>query len=171
MDIEVLGHPDEDYGPPNFAEVRATLADVPVIATALLVQEGGGGGGDLKPWEIRELKIEHKTGGPITSTLLRRIPVAEVLSEALRAINPVMHFGFSKRDIDAAMERGPDPETLRLVAKVYEAARLQRGNPVAEVVDVFTISRSTATRWVRKAVDAGYIVRLAREGVDDDTEA
>lgn len=65
------------------------------------------------------------------------------------------------RKVQQARRRVND-EHLRRVAAVYEANL--DGAPVAEVEAEFSVSRRTASLYVKKARDAGFITRMKRDG-------
>ena len=163
MQIEVEEYPDDDIGepPPYTAKTRAHLDDLGLTVTLDLIQYGADEA-NLKPWQVRGLTVEAGDEGPVTSVLLRRIPVGELLEKSVNKMTPVLITVASGEDLKAAALRGPDDQTLRLVGEVYDHTLLQAGSPVQFIVDQFGISRSTATRWVKRARDAGYIRGAAR---------
>lgn len=166
MDVEVIEGPNEDFPPPWDATARVRLDKVPLLVTVTIHQGVEEETGLSRPWEVRSLAVEHTSGEAITSTLLRSVPVAEVLSAVVDEASPpgfvLYGSGVPHDDLPAAGKRGPVDETLRLVGLVYDNARLQGGNPVQEVAQKFEISRSTATRWVRRATDRGHVQHMAR---------
>lgn len=163
MQIEVEDYPDDDIGepPPYTARTRAHLDDLGLTVTLDLIQYGADEA-NLKPWQVRGLTVEAGDERPVTSVLLRRIPVGELLEKSVNKMMPVLITVASGEDLKAAALRGPDDQTLRLVGEVYDHTLLQAGSPVQFIVDQFGTSRSTATRWVKRARDAGYIRGAAR---------
>lgn len=163
MQIEVEDYPDDDIGepPPYTAKTRAHLDDLGLTVTLDLIQYGTDEM-NLRPWQVRSLTVEASDGAPVTSVLLRRIPVRELLERSVNKMTPILITVDSAVDLKAAGLRGPDDETLRLVGKLYDHTLFQAGSPVQFIVDQFGISRSTATRWVKRARDAGYIQGSAR---------
>lgn len=168
MQVEIEEYPDDDIGepPPYTARTRADLDSPNVTVTLDLIQYGTDDR-HLDPWQVRGLTVEAADGQPVTSALIRRIPVGELLALSVNKMTPVLLTVASGADLKAAGQRGPDDETLRLVGEVYESTRMQSGSPVQFIVDHFGISRSTATRWVRKARDRGLIRAMARADAED----
>ena len=122
-----------------------------------------------------ELELRQPEGGePITSELLRKIPVARFMREALEAVamelesSPAGISTASLRRQDAPPPklehvRGPrrgSPLTedhLRRVAEVYQAA-VEQGDPATQTVaNEMHAARSTAARWVAKARERGIL--------------
>lgn len=169
MDTEVLEYPRG--GAPRRGRVRVSNLDaqgVSLVVDLLLVQDRDGAK-NVKPWEVRSLRVERADDGPVNSTLIRRVPVTELLTQAIAAFGGERpKITVARRDeLRDAGDRGLSDNTLTLVGKVYEEVALQQGNPVQEIVDAFGISRSTATRWIRRARDMGYISALESERLAD----
>lgn len=164
MDVEVLEDPRG--GAPRRGSVRIGVkADgLPLIIDLHAVQERDGTTG-VQPWEVRGLYIQRKDGGPLSSTIIRRVPVAELLSVAINAWGDESRnrLAAAALEMREAGRQGPTDMTLHLVADVYSSELMRRGNPVQAVADAFEISRSTATRWVRRARDAGHLELMERE--------
>lgn len=165
METEVLEYPSG--APPRRARVRVLVpVEGGTVAVVLIMRQFAGEGGIVKPWETTEAHIDlrHARAGMSTS-LLRQIPMGEVERRAVEALA-----GDKPRVVDRLAEEiefaglvGPRDSTLRLVGAVYTDEVQRGGNPVQEVAKAFNISRSSATRWVRKARDAGFIKALERE--------
>lgn len=167
MDVEVLEYPRGGAPRRGAARIKVDAQGVELFADVHVTQERDGAKG-VKPWEVRGLFLERRDGGAVTSTIIRRVPVNELLTQTIAAFSADRP-GITTARLDELRDagaRGLSEKTLRLVAAVYEEIALQRGNPVQEIVHAFNISRSTATRWIRRARDAGFLA----EG-DDGAEA
>lgn len=165
MDVEVLEYPHG--APPRRGRVRVT---VPVDAGKVIIEmkmlQRVGEGGSVKPWETVEAGMDftHARGNMSTSAM-RQIPFAEVerrATEAIEGDKPRVAEVLAQ-DIEYAGLVGPRDSTLKLVGAVYQDEVQRGGNPVQEIAKAFNISRSSATRWVRRARDQGFIVELERE--------
>lgn len=105
----------------------------------------------------------------ITSTLFRKIPVASLsesvgreMDRKLRGRGLVQER--SLEDLREAAKRGPrDEEVLRLVGQLYAEALVGSASPARDVAEKLGLSNATATRWIRKSRDRGYISALRSE--------
>ncbi|MDT2010320.1 hypothetical protein FXW78_55035 [Rhodococcus opacus] len=52
---------------------------------------------------------------------------------------------------------GPQPETIKQVARVYRLAEFMSDAPTKAIEDAFEVSRSTAGAWIGRARSAGLI--------------
>lgn len=164
MDVEVTEYPKGGAPRRGAAIIKHDASGTPLTVWLRLVQERAGAK-RVKPWEVRDISVSRTDDGPVTSVLLRKVPVAELAAQAVAAFSAERPKITVARldELRDAGARGLSDETLRLVALVYEDVLSQNGNPVQEVVEAFGISRSTATRWIRRARDREYIVALERE--------
>lgn len=107
----------------------------------------------------------------IQTTDLRAVRIGDMLDHAAEALTardepfgwttgPDVR-GTAQRTVRNARRRVND-DLLRQVAAIYEANL--DGAPVAEVEAEFGVSRRTASLYVKKARDAGYIARMKRDG-------
>lgn len=143
---------------------------VPVDAGKVIIEmkmlQRVGEGGTVKPWETVEAGMDftHARGNMSTSAM-RQIPFAEVERRATEAIegDKPRVADVLAQDIEYAGLVGPRDSTLKLVGAVYQDEVQRGGNPVQEIAKAFNISRSSATRWVRRARDQGFIGELERE--------
>lgn len=143
-------------------------ADVDIVLTLEIVPMHPGLGNTmfvLKGLETVLTAEDLKEG--ISSRLIRKIPVAKFTERA--AIMLIEDFTESPGGsvlselADVAKAQGPTDETLRLIGHLYSDTIAIGGNPVQRIVDLIGISRATATRWVRKSRDKGYILALESE--------
>jgi hypothetical protein len=119
----------------------------------------------------RSVGLELRAGAnaEITGGLLRKVPVAQLMREALKAsANEVqllpggglkVEVGFSGEHEIRAPRSGSrlTDEQLERVAETYREAE-QRGHaPTQAVADQFHLARSTAARWVSKARERGML--------------
>lgn len=129
---------------------------------------------DQLMWHIVSVLIATEVPGwAVTPTMLRQIRLGELATQAVQLITP-----HSIRFVDryepeitlAGRIGGKEEKTFQLVGGVYEDELRRGGKPVQTIAEAFGVSRGTATRWVRKARDLGYIAALESErssrGVD-----
>lgn len=127
--------------------------------------------------EARRYEITHfelrtlSDGSPISSQLLRQIPIGEITDTALNQV--MMHLGrvrsnvafgsFSdvvrqfqskKHQLNAGRM---SPEKLEWVATLFEMSSALGNKPTQEVSDQFGVSLRTASNWVRQARDSGEL--------------
>ena len=105
-------------------------------------------------------------GWAVSALTLRQIRLGELASQAVRIINgAATRYAEEHADELALAGRigGKEDRTFRLVGDVYEDELRRGGKPVQTIAEAFGVSRGTATRWVRKARDLGYINALESE--------
>ena len=140
------------------------------LVADLLAQDGA-----PSPFVTTAVRVSHAGIGRklgwrgITSTLFRKIPVAG-LSEAagremdkrLKGRGLVQERNFEElRDL---AKRGPkDDEVLRLVGQLYTEALVGSTSPARDIAEKLGLSQATATRWIRRSRDKGYITALRSE--------
>ncbi|MGO1384268.1 MAG: hypothetical protein ACTHU1_05650 [Arachnia sp.] len=66
-------------------------------------------------------------------------------------------WGFSDEDRARFRSLGPVAETLKAVADVYEFGKITGRPPAREVEIQLDLPRTTASKWVRRARDEGYL--------------
>ncbi len=97
-------------------------------------------------------------GREITSTAMRGLKVNSVMRTAVAgAMMPLGPWGFSEKDRERFRQLGPAGETLEAVAEVYEFGRMTGRPPAREVEIQLGLPRTTASKWVRRARDEGYL--------------
>lgn len=168
-------------GADRFVPMRyAVTADLPALPLVHLVVSAADG----RP-VIDELRLERRPGGPpITSTLLRDVPLASVLRESVAIAGTVRFHGVAADDPRVAggqeLEYGSSElaaaiqdslltaydarqgvpvtdDVLRKVAEVYRAAHAAGKPPTQAVAREFVVSRSTAGRYVQRARQRGFL--------------
>ncbi len=106
--------------------------------------------------------------GPVTSAVLREIPVGLLMNYAASGVfrrdtkGPNgERWGWAawptKAEAEYVEKHGLDDETLRIVARIYRVAYLIGDTPTKRVETVLKQPRSTAGRWVAAARKAGYL--------------
>lgn len=172
------------------ATITPAEPDIPVCHLVVAVENGRA--------ICDGLQLERRPGGlPFSGTMLRRIPLAEYLRQA---VDEAGYAVFSTTDPSAGItitwddgERFPiktepidgqhvaasiggmtytadyksaareprvgllNDETLDEVADVYRRAHARHQPPTRAVMDEWHVSRSTASRWIRRAREAGRL--------------
>ena len=110
---------------------------------------------------VTELTAIAVTGGVVTGTGLRTIPVLDLMRNAITSViankrgdgySTPWHFdGVSVR------EAGPTDESLKIVASIYKLARFAGDHPARTVEKWLDMPRTTASQWVRKARERGFL--------------
>lgn len=123
-------------------------------------------------FEIVELTITPAPDGdPITSQLIRKVPVGELVERATRghlilharAHTPVGEMSTSRAEThvydnyERLRAAGPVTETLEWASLVYDIARVEGDKPTQTVSEAFGISLRTASNWVRAAREQGLL--------------
>src|ERR1035437_6246165 len=150
------------YAPSRVEMMLKDVEGLTVDILAAMVLEG-------RRYVVQELTITRRDGGPpITSELLRGVPVHSLLrgsvSAALQLRIPepgpegtTTHtmglFVLPQRERRRLVKAGPTDETLLWVARVYIFAELSGDPPAKHVKDVFKVPTSTAGYWIRRAKD------------------
>lgn len=138
--------------------------------------------GSPSPFVTTAVRVSHAGIGRklgwrgITSTLFRKIPVAGLSESAGRALRERLLGRGVVREWDAddlkeLAKRGPnDDEVLRLVGRLYTEALVGSVSPARDLAQTLGLSHATATRWIRKSRDRGYIAALRSEIRHDGNE-
>lgn len=118
--------------------------------------------------------VSTRPGGPrITTSDLREIKIEEMLDHAIEVLarddygSPEKWLygsgqsAAARRKVNRSRLRVND-DFLRDVAKVY-TANIASGTPAKAVADRYGRARRTASLWIKKAREAGYIDRLMKE--------
>ncbi len=124
---------------------------------------------------VNSITVERAEGLPsLSGTELRQIPIAHIVEEAARRLAMVTTLtadggsfitfpakGRRQAKADAqvrpAMRRRTiTPDLLRDVARIY---RSNPSEPTAAVRDAFEVSPATASRWVERAREDGFLGR------------
>lgn len=167
-------HVGSDLYAPTRVELTVTgMEDIGVDYVAVLVLEG-------RRYAVQELRILRRDDGPpITSELIRGIPVAMLIRGAvsnlvdLRIAQPspkgttshtVGGVLLTPDDRVRLVEAGPTDETLLWVARIYVMATLAGDPPAKSVKETLDIPTSTAGYWIRRAKDRGILKQLPATG-------
>jgi hypothetical protein len=111
---------------------------------------------------ISQLTIRNARGF-IRSDDLTKASIEELLSLATSQLprEQIAQIGMAERDFYLGLKKAGGDELLKQVALRAAVARLgQRGENRA-VMHAFDVSQATATRWISKAMDAGFLDRLS----------
>lgn len=115
-------------------------------------------------YECRSLTVSASDGGEVTGETLRAVPVAMVLhtgiSSALQAFT-LLSMGPVPEDIT---EGGPTTRALKWVAYLYRVALIFGEPPIPAVAKALELPKSTASRWVTRARDRGFLTVHDRRG-------
>jgi hypothetical protein len=129
-------------------------------------------------YQIGAVKVSRRPNGPeVTSESLRTIPLRRLVRLAVEEAGDIT--GWS--DQDAVLLRpgdgvpfageGPTDRNLLAGAYVYAIAALSGGTPAKAVAEAFGIEQRTASNWVRKARDRGYLDNGSLQGLLQENEA
>ncbi len=153
---------------PSAFTARYTPDSGPAVELAVTIE----GGSPV----CQEIRVLRDPGGPsLTGTEIRRVPIVDVIEHACRqvAVRFVEQFPDGStaweptfddeparrtvaRDVTTARQRRHvTDDLLRDVARVYRANR--DSSPTASVQETFTVSRATATRWIKLARERGFL--------------
>jgi hypothetical protein len=157
-------------------EDMAGLRDIAVNFEAVLMLEGA-------RYVVQDLRFIRREGGaPITSELIRRIPVQRIVRGVVTELAELrtdpgavyesdgMRMRAPEQVVIPPDERGrlvgagPTDETLLWVARVYVMATLAGDPPAKAVKENLGIPMPTANNWIRRAKDRGILKQQAPTG-------
>ncbi len=111
---------------------------------------------DTGRYITRRLVVDAGAGGEVTGEGLRLIAVAGLLRHAVaEKVAPLLRPSLTHPAVLG--QSGPTTETLRHVAALYRLAVVLGDAPTQRVADTLGVPRSTASRWVTRARDRGYL--------------
>ena len=172
--------------PDGWVELTAgVVVPTKVLAQGLLVPGVEGVTVDLvaeyHEWDERygvtSLRVDGNLSAQISGSLLRQIPVQELLRTAVKDqarlrigddLLSVQHF--DRASLLQLGEGGPTPDALRAVARVYRLAEATLDAPAKRVAEDFGLPPRTATHWVRLARERGHFGARNRVIIDSDYE-
>ena len=97
----------------------------------------------------------------INTEMIRAVPIQDFFLHGLEALKKHLDMdgamALSSSDLLTAAKDGPTDSTLELVGRYYTVLADSGENPVTTIANDAGISRSTATRWVKKARELGFI--------------
>jgi hypothetical protein len=106
-------------------------------------------------YRCSELHLYQREGGAeVTGEVLRALPVARVVREAVEQVVVLPVPDVTKR-MDG---RSPSDETLKSLAGIYALAAVAGYPPKQRVADTFGISTSAASRWIARAREKKYLL-------------
>lgn len=113
---------------------------------------------------IDSVTVTRRPGGPeVTSESLRTIPLRRLVRLAVEEAGDLTEWSDKESVLVGPGEgepfasEGPTDRNLLAAARVYLLAALSGGAPAKAVADAFKIEQRTATNWIRKARDRGYL--------------
>lgn len=139
-----------------------------------LVGDPLGRDGDPAPFVTTGLKVDLAGPGRrlgwegINGSLARKLPLGRLSDEAARLLMSELQAerGKPARDLESVREMarlGPRDEVLRLVGELYAEALMHDHKPAKAIADQMELPTSTASRWIRKSRELGYIPALRSE--------
>ncbi len=158
--VPFTGAIDLDAGDAFGSEVAQVVMDIDLV------------NGILQPISV---KIVGRDGHPVTGTTLRQVPVKGMAADLIQSVIaaredtatgtrvPVgRHSPIHLDDAQKARlrDQGPVEESLRAVANFYEFGRVTGYPPAKFVEDNLGLPRTTASKWVRRAREAGFLQSL-----------
>jgi hypothetical protein len=163
MDLFNKVHIGADIHAPTRVELTITgMEDLPADIVATMVLEG-------RRYVVQELRITRQNEGePITSELIRKIPVQRLIrglvSDAVELwiLQPspegtrnyaISLVELSEDERGRLVAAGPTDETLLWVARIYVMAELAGDPPAKSVRETFGVPTSTASYWIKRARD------------------
>jgi len=123
---------------------------------------------DIVPAEgrlmVSRVSVESTTGNPVDANVLRRLPLAQIIREVAAA--NLEHHGPAARAFvmtqnpEEVRRLGPGNDAaLEALAMVYARAYAVGNEPTKAVEQTFGFTRSTASRWISRARDRGFLSR------------
>ncbi len=143
------------------SEIRHTYTDMgdglPDVALSL--------GLEGRRYVVTSLTFDRARDGglPITSELIRRIPVQRMVNEAVGWAVELWMDGKIREVVmpeelrASLVNQGPTDETLTWVARIYIMAEAAGLKPAQSVKESLKIPISTAGYWIRRAKDRGFM--------------
>lgn len=127
---------------------------------------------------VTTLRTEEGKHVTITGTLMRSLPLHEILSDAIwasigsqkveRSVAGLIQL-FGRRELAQDLRaRGPVPVTLMMAANVYTLASVCLLPPTQAVSEYFEIPHRTASHWAKLARERGHLIERTRELAPDE---
>ncbi|WP_134069530.1 hypothetical protein [Mycobacteroides salmoniphilum] len=155
--VPFTGTIDLDAGDAFGSEVAQVVMDIDLV------------NGILQPVSV---KVVGRDGHPVTGTTLRQVPVKGMAANLIQSVIAAredtatgtrvsvgLHSPIHLDDAQKARlrDQGPVEESLRAVANFYEFGRVTGYPPAKFVEDNLGLPRTTASKWVRRAREAGFL--------------
>jgi hypothetical protein len=106
---------------------------------------------------VDELRATRKRrGGPIKTELLRKLPVGQILRQAVELVVTSGQSPSEREEAFRPTNLNPE-EMLRHVAATYRFGVLIGQTPTQLVAQNLGMSRAAAGRWISRARDEGYL--------------
>lgn len=125
--------------------------------------------GMLQPTRV---EVTGRDGHPVTGTTLRQLPVKGMASNLIQnviagrkdeggvtevAYGPRSPIHLDESEKARLRNQGPVEESLRAIANFYEFGRVTGYPPAKFVEDNLGMPRTTVSKWVRRAREAGFL--------------
>ncbi|PWF26031.1 hypothetical protein [Ancrocorticia populi] len=152
-----------------FAVIEGIEVDVPCTVIGTVVEEGRDLDfeaeldlvGDKNLIRTTSVRVRAQDGGEISSTDLRLIPTSSIplmaLTGDIEEKLGVRLQDFDTEDLDLLKAMGPVPDSLKRVARSYKLANTIGLAPSWFVQVSLKLPPATATRWIRKAREKGFL--------------
>lgn len=115
-------------------------------------------------YEVRSFTVTADEGEEITGETLRSVPVTTVLNAGVQsALQPITLLTAGPLPDDIT-EGGPTTRALQWVAYLYRVALILGAAPIPMVADALELPRSTASRWITRARDRGFLTVQDKRG-------
>jgi hypothetical protein len=127
---------------------------------------------DAGRYEIAFFGLDRFDGSAkITGALWRTVRVHAIVRTVIELALPAWVAAFSqarfrRRDGKLALPREykpSDPDGLLLAALTYRVAEITGENPALAVAELLELKQRTATNWIARARDAGYLTSVDHE--------
>lgn len=115
-------------------------------------------------YECRSLTVTAAEGGEVTGEVLRALPVAGVMRDGiLSALQSMTLLSVGPIPADVT-EGGPTTRAREWVARLYRLALVLGDPPIPAVAAGLKLPKSTASRWITRARDRGFLTVQDRRG-------
>ncbi len=129
---------------------------------------------DERTHDLHELRLTQRSGEPvpITASRLRALPIWELHRLAIAAASG-NHLLTQEGLRPERYRKGQTwtPDHFRSIALMYEAAVSGGTAPRPAIADAWGVTLATASSWIRKARDLGFLGYPERRGIAGSTAA
>lgn len=107
------------------------------------------------------VKLSSRDGKALRSGDMRTVPLAELTANALHTLlkssTGILDNVIDEEERDYLKAMGPIDRSLKGVAQTYRLAQMLGFAPAKTVEQIMDLSPATATRWIRKAREKGFL--------------